>query len=124
MRTASDHSAVSHHHGTAAFVTARLAGLITGGGLYCGWMTAVVDVCDRLSHCPDAQAGRPMMITLTAIAGVLGGLSGPVIWWLSTIIVWRITGYPWRARHHHLIARIPEPSSTTELAHPHQQRGT
>lgn len=101
MRTASDHSAVPYHYGTAAFLTARLAGLITGGGLYCGWMTAVVDVCDRMSHCPDAQAGQPMMITLTAITGVLGGLSGPVIWWLSTISVWRMTRVPMaRARPH------------------------
>lgn len=107
MRIPSDDpGAVPEHHGAAMFVTARLAGLVTGGGLYCGWMTVVVDVCGRMSHSPDIQAGRPMMITVTAIAGVLGGLSGPVIWWLSTIVVWRITGHPWRT-HPHPVTPVP-----------------
>lgn len=103
-----DHGAVPRHHGAAIFVTARLAGLVAGAGLYCGWMAVVVDLCDLMSHSPDAEAGRPMMIAWTAIAGVFGGLSGPVIWWLSTIAVWRITGYPWRA-HPHPVAPVPVP---------------
>lgn len=87
--------AIHHDHGAAVFVAARLAGLIMGGCLYCGWIAAVTHVSDWMSRCPDAQAGRPAMITLTVITGILGGLAGPVIWWLTTLVVWRMTGHLW-----------------------------
>jgi len=46
--------AIHHDHGAAIFVAARLAGLIVGGCLYCGWIAAVTHVSDWMSRCPDA----------------------------------------------------------------------
>ena len=82
-------------YGTAVAFTASLLRNMLGLGSLMAFPGSMLGalLCGLVYS--KARSLVPTLFAEVAGTGILGGLAGPVIWWLTTLVVWRMTGHLW-----------------------------